>query len=68
MIERCAHHGGPLIDDEVVSIGGATCVVCPWRGSTYRFNDGAVVRAPAATDQPIMRVRVQDNQVEVALP
>jgi nitrite reductase/ring-hydroxylating ferredoxin subunit/uncharacterized membrane protein len=68
MIERCAHQSGPLSDGEVISVGGATCVVCPWHGSTYRLNDGAVVRGPAATDQPTMRVRVHDNHVEVALP
>ena len=34
MIERCAHQGGPLIDGEVISVGGATCVVCPWHAST----------------------------------
>ena len=68
MIERCAHQGGPLIDGEVTSVGGATCVVCPWHGSTYRLIDGAVVRGPAATDQPTLRVQVQDNHVEVALP
>jgi len=30
MIEQCAHQGGPLSDGEVISVGGATCVVCPW--------------------------------------
>jgi len=68
MIERCAHQGGPLGDGDVVTIDGTSCVVCPWHGSTYRLHDGAVMHGPAATDQPRMRTRVVDSQVEVSVP
>jgi nitrite reductase/ring-hydroxylating ferredoxin subunit len=43
-------------------------VVCPWHGSTFRLSDGAVVRGPAATDQPLLRTRVISGRVQAALP
>lgn len=68
MVERCAHQGGPLGEGDLVMIDGRTCVVCPWHGSSYRLHDGAVVRGPAATDQPRLQTRVRDGQVEVSVP
>ena len=68
MLEECAHHGGPLGQGQIKQIGGHACVVCPWHGSTYRLAGGTVVRGPSATDQPTLRVRVTDGDVEVAAP
>lgn len=68
MIERCAHHSGPLGDGKIEQVAGAACVVCPLHGSAFRVADGAVLRGPAASDQPTLRVRIVDGQVEVALP
>ncbi|MDP9799577.1 nitrite reductase/ring-hydroxylating ferredoxin subunit/uncharacterized membrane protein [Catenuloplanes nepalensis] len=68
MMERCAHQTGPLGDGEITEIGGAACVVCPWHGSTFRLADGAVVRGPSATDQPLLRTRVVEGRVQAALP
>jgi nitrite reductase/ring-hydroxylating ferredoxin subunit/uncharacterized membrane protein len=68
MIERCAHETGPLGQGEVVGDGPNACVVCPWHGSTFRLSDGAVVHGPAASDQPLLRVRVRDGAVEVCQP
>ncbi|MBL7260636.1 Rieske (2Fe-2S) protein [Actinoplanes sp. LDG1-01] len=65
MIERCGHEGGPLGEGDVTAEG---CVVCPWHGSEFRLRDGVVVHGPAASDQPLLRVRVQDGDVEVAQP
>jgi nitrite reductase/ring-hydroxylating ferredoxin subunit len=40
-------------------------VTCPWHGSTFRLRDGAVVRAPAASSQPVYETRVSDGKLEV---
>jgi nitrite reductase/ring-hydroxylating ferredoxin subunit/uncharacterized membrane protein len=68
MVERCGHETGPLGDGAVSEIGGSACVTCPWHGSTFRLTDGKVVRGPAATDQPLLRVRTVNGRVEAALP
>jgi nitrite reductase/ring-hydroxylating ferredoxin subunit/uncharacterized membrane protein len=68
MLERCSHETGPLGEGEVVGTGSDACVVCPWHGSTFRLRDGVVVHGPAANDQPLLRVRVEAGQVEVAQP
>lgn len=64
MVERCGHEGGPLGEGAVEG----DCVVCPWHGSTFRLRDGVVVHGPAASDQPLLRVRVREGAVEVAHP
>jgi nitrite reductase/ring-hydroxylating ferredoxin subunit/uncharacterized membrane protein len=68
MIERCGHETGPLGEGSVVGSGMDACVVCPWHGSTFRLVDGSVVHGPAASDQPLLRVRVQSGDVEVCSP
>lgn len=64
LIDRCSHEGGPL-SEGTVSDG---CVVCPWHGSTFRLDDGAVVHGPAGNDQPVLPVRVRDGMVQVKRP
>ncbi|MGC9664955.1 Rieske 2Fe-2S domain-containing protein [Planosporangium sp. 12N6] len=66
MLERCAHHNGPLSDGEIVEEGGYPCVVCPWHGSTYRLTDGVVVHGPAANDQITLRTRIVDGHLEAS--
>ncbi|HEV7899610.1 MAG TPA: Rieske 2Fe-2S domain-containing protein [Planosporangium sp.] len=66
MLERCAHHNGPLSDGKIVEIDGEPCVVCPWHGSTFRLTDGVVVHGPAANDQITLRTRIVDGQLEAA--
>jgi nitrite reductase/ring-hydroxylating ferredoxin subunit/uncharacterized membrane protein len=61
LLADCGHAGGPLDEGEIS--GG--CVTCPWHGSRFRLDDGAVVRAPAAAPQPVLEVRVRDGVVEV---
>jgi nitrite reductase/ring-hydroxylating ferredoxin subunit/uncharacterized membrane protein len=61
LANRCCHRGGPL--------GKGTLehgeVTCPWHGSTFRLEDGSVVRGPAAYPQPAYDVRERDGQIEV---
>ncbi|GIM90935.1 Rieske (2Fe-2S) protein [Paractinoplanes toevensis] len=68
MIERCGHETAPLGEGEVVGTGSDACIVCPWHGSTFRLRDGAVVHGPAASNQPVLPVRVHDGNVEVRQP
>jgi nitrite reductase/ring-hydroxylating ferredoxin subunit/uncharacterized membrane protein len=68
MIASCAHQGGPLGDGNIERLDGAECAVCPWHGSAFRISDGAVMRGPAATDQPVLRSRIRKGLVEIARP
>jgi nitrite reductase/ring-hydroxylating ferredoxin subunit/uncharacterized membrane protein len=61
LANTCSHMGGPL-DEGTVDDG---CVTCPWHGSTFRLDDGSIVRGPASTPQPTYEVRVADGQIEV---
>jgi nitrite reductase/ring-hydroxylating ferredoxin subunit/uncharacterized membrane protein len=58
---RCCHRGGPLHRGKVAD-GEITC---PWHGSTFRIDDGSVVRGPAAYPQPVYDVRVESGAIEV---
>jgi nitrite reductase/ring-hydroxylating ferredoxin subunit/uncharacterized membrane protein len=60
----CSHLSAPLHEGEV-SDG---CVACPWHGSTFRLDDGAVVRSPATAPLPVFEVRVDGDDVLVRLP
>jgi nitrite reductase/ring-hydroxylating ferredoxin subunit/uncharacterized membrane protein len=60
----CSHLGGPLSEG---TLDGAT-VTCPWHGSRFRLDDGAVVCGPATFPQPCLAVRVRDGRVEVREP
>lgn len=57
----CSHMGGPL--DEGTLNGN--CVTCPWHGSVFCLDDGAVVQGPATYPQPVFEVRVLEGQVQV---
>ncbi|MDQ3876614.1 MAG: Rieske 2Fe-2S domain-containing protein [Actinomycetota bacterium] len=61
LANRCCHRGGPLHMGTVAD--GA--ITCPWHGSTFRIEDGSVVRGPAAYPQPVYDVRVEDGVIEV---
>jgi nitrite reductase/ring-hydroxylating ferredoxin subunit/uncharacterized membrane protein len=58
---RCPHRGAPM--DEGTLVDG--CLECPWHGSRFRVDDGALVRGPAATDLPVYECRVTSDGVEV---
>lgn len=62
--DRCSHLSGPLHQG---SIDGE-CVTCPWHGSRFRLDDGAVVHGPATTPQPVLEVQVEQGEVWVRLP
>ena len=59
--DHCAHRGGPLHQGRVVTVRDATCVTCPWHGSTFRVSDGAVIHGPATARQPAFESRVSES-------
>jgi nitrite reductase/ring-hydroxylating ferredoxin subunit len=61
MENTCSHAGGPL-DEGTIEDG---CVVCPWHGSRFRLDDGAVVGGPATFPQLRLQTRVVKGRIEV---
>jgi nitrite reductase/ring-hydroxylating ferredoxin subunit/uncharacterized membrane protein len=61
LAETCAHLGGPLSEGK---LEGKT-VVCPWHGSRFALDTGAVVDGPSAFPQPCLQTRVRQGQIEV---
>lgn len=57
----CVHRGGSLADGEL----DGECVVCPLHSSTYRLEDGSVVRGPASYAQPALEARASAGSIEV---
>ncbi len=60
LFDRCSHLGGPL--HEGVLVDG--CVRCPWHGSTFRMDDGTVVRGPATATQPAYELRIDGDRIQ----
>jgi nitrite reductase/ring-hydroxylating ferredoxin subunit/uncharacterized membrane protein len=61
LANRCTHRGGPLHEGDI-SEGAVTC---PWHLSSFRLEDGAIVRGPASAPAPRYEARVVDGMVEV---
>lgn len=61
LASTCSHMGGPL-EEGTVSDG---CVTCPWHGSTFALDGGAITRGPATTPQPPYDTRVRAGHIEV---
>jgi nitrite reductase/ring-hydroxylating ferredoxin subunit len=61
LAHSCAHLGGPLSEGTLKD----GTVVCPWHGSEFRLEDGAVVNGPSTHPQPCFAVRERNGQIEV---
>jgi nitrite reductase/ring-hydroxylating ferredoxin subunit len=62
---QCTHQGAGL-DRGVVKIAGSVrTVTCPAHGSTFRLDDGKVMRPPATKPVPVYDVKVEDGRVFV---
>jgi nitrite reductase/ring-hydroxylating ferredoxin subunit/uncharacterized membrane protein len=57
----CSHLGGPLAEGRLDD----GSVVCPWHGSRFALDSGAVLNGPATFPQPCFETRVRDGQIEV---
>jgi len=52
----CPHRGAPLDEGTLVRERGSECLECPWHGSRFRTDDGALARGPAAMPLPPLDV------------
>lgn len=59
--DRCTHRGGPLHQGTV----SGSCIVCPWHGSRFDLETGAVAAGPATAPQPHYECRVVEGGLEV---
>ena len=64
--DRCSHLSGPLHEGTLSADG--SCITCPWHGSTFSLEDGAVRGGPATAPQHAFDVRVENGRLEVRLP
>jgi nitrite reductase/ring-hydroxylating ferredoxin subunit/uncharacterized membrane protein len=61
LANRCTHRGGPLHKGRV----DEASVTCPWHLSSFRLQDGSVIRGPATAPQPAYQVRVREGKIEI---
>ncbi|MGB2695072.1 MAG: non-heme iron oxygenase ferredoxin subunit [Dehalococcoidia bacterium] len=60
---ECTHMGGPLGEGELEG----TIVTCPWHSGEFDVTTGEVKGPPAEEDEPKFEVRVEGEDVQVAL-
>lgn len=60
----CTHEGGPLAEGEL----DRTTVTCPWHGAMFDASSGEVQGPPADDSVPAYEVRVQGEELQVAVP
>ena len=58
---RCPHRGAPMDEGELRD----GCLVCPWHGSVFRIDDGALVQGPSTVPLPTYECRVTHDGIEV---
>lgn len=63
MDDCCPHQGAPLSDGELCD----KTVTCTWHGWRFSLEDGRWLDSPR-TRVPTYTVRVQDDQIQVAIP
>jgi nitrite reductase/ring-hydroxylating ferredoxin subunit/uncharacterized membrane protein len=61
LADSCAHLGGPLADGQLDDVA----IRCPWHGSRFALDDGAVLEGPSTFPQPCFDVRVRAGQIEI---
>ncbi len=61
LADRCTHRGAPLHEGDLDD----GCITCPWHGSRFRLEDGAVVAGPASRPQQTLAARERDGRVQV---
>ena len=60
---ECTHMGGPLGEGEL----SGTVVTCPWHSGEFDVTSGEVKGPPPAKPEPRYEVRVEGDEVQVAL-
>lgn len=61
LANRCSHAGWSLAPGKFED----GCVTCPMHGSVFRLEDGTVACGPAASPQPMYKVRVESGRIQV---
>jgi nitrite reductase/ring-hydroxylating ferredoxin subunit/uncharacterized membrane protein len=61
LADQCAHLGGPLSEGAL----DESSIRCPWHGSRFALEDGAVLEGPSTFTQPCFEVRMREGQIEV---
>ncbi len=61
LLETCSHLGGPLSEGTLEE----GTVRCPWHGSRFCLENGAVMDGPATHPQPRFEARVKNGQIEI---
>jgi nitrite reductase/ring-hydroxylating ferredoxin subunit len=61
--DTCVHASAPLHGGKLESFDGAVCLRCPWHGSVFRLDDGAVMHGPATAPQPRFDTRLAGGRV-----
>lgn len=61
LADHCSHAGAPLHEGSLQQ----GRITCPWHGSVFDLDGGAVVRGPATAPQPAYDVRLEGGTVEV---
>jgi len=62
LADRCSHRGCLLHEGQLNDDGTVTC---PCHGSTFRLEDGSIVKGPATSPQPVLEVREHEGSVQV---
>lgn len=62
--DRCPHRGCSLSDGRT----DGTTVTCACHGSTFRLEDGELVKGPSTSPAPSYQVRRRNGKIEVRLP
>ena len=61
--DLCTHDDGPLAEGELYG----TVIECPRHGATFDITTGAVLSFPAVKPVPRYEVRVENDQIQIAL-
>jgi nitrite reductase/ring-hydroxylating ferredoxin subunit/uncharacterized membrane protein len=59
--DRCSHRGCSLAEGELVD----DSVQCSCHGSTFRLEDGSIVKGPATAPQPAYDARESDGTIQI---
>jgi 3-phenylpropionate/trans-cinnamate dioxygenase ferredoxin component len=63
---ECTHEGCALHEGELDAEDGV--VTCPCHGSMFDLETGEAVAPPAQAPEPVYRVRVEGDEIQVAKP
>jgi nitrite reductase/ring-hydroxylating ferredoxin subunit/uncharacterized membrane protein len=62
LADRCSHRGCSLHEGR---LNADNTVTCPCHGSTFRLEDGSIVKGPATSPQPAFDMRTSEGKLEI---